>query len=159
MKITCLRANHFDRPLGCDLTNLSLSWIPDSDKATRAVRSRVRIAADPSFEQILHDSGEAPLDSLAYNPALFAEIRAAFEGRPAPFDPAEKRARAAAFAEELAALYASQLCGPAPLLGRLKELWGWLHRSFEAGDDGLRRIQRARTPAELLAAARDLAGR
>jgi len=93
------------------------------------------------------------------NPALFAEIRAAFEGRPAPFDPAEKRSRAAAFAEELAALYASQLCGPAPLLGRLKELWGWLHRSFEAGDDGLRLIQRARTPAELLAAARDLAGR
>ena len=70
MKITCLRANHFDRPLGCDLSNLSLSWIPDSDKAKNAVRSRVRIAADPAFQQILHDSGEAPLDSLAYNPAL-----------------------------------------------------------------------------------------
>ena len=90
------------------------------------------------------------------NPALFAEIRAAFEGRPAPFSPDGKRARAAAFAEELSALYAARLCGPAPLAGRLKELWGWLHASFESGDAGLRRIQRARTPEELAAAVRAL---
>ena len=41
---------------------------------------------------------------------------------------------------------------PAPLLGRLKELWGYLHRSFEEGDEGLRRIQRAPTPDALFAA-------
>ena len=70
MKITHLRANHFDRPLGCDLSNLSLSWIPESDKAAKAVWSRVRIAADAGFRQLLHDSGRAPLDSLAYAPAL-----------------------------------------------------------------------------------------
>ena len=70
MKITHLRANHFDRPLGCDLSNLSLSWIPESDKAAKAVWSRVRIAADSGFRQLLHDSGRAPLDSLAYAPAL-----------------------------------------------------------------------------------------
>ena len=70
MKITNLRANHFDRPLGCDLTNLSLSWVPESDKAKSAQWSRVRIAADPDFKKILHDSGEAALDSLSYCPAL-----------------------------------------------------------------------------------------
>ena len=70
MKLTSLRANHFDTPLGCDLTGLSLSWIPASDKAKKAVWSRVRIAADPDFKTVLHDSGQAPLDSLAYAPAL-----------------------------------------------------------------------------------------
>ena len=70
MKLTSLRANHFDTPLGCDLTGLSLSWIPASDKAKKAVWSRVRIAADPDFKTVLHDSGQAPLDSLAYAPGL-----------------------------------------------------------------------------------------
>ena len=70
MKITHLLANHFDRPLGCDLTGLALSWIPESDQAKRAVWSRVRIAADPDFKTVLHDSGRAPLDSLAYGPGL-----------------------------------------------------------------------------------------
>ena len=61
MKITNLRANHFDRPLGCDLTGLSLSWVPESDKAKSARWSRVRIAADPGFRKVLHDSGEAEI--------------------------------------------------------------------------------------------------
>ena len=90
------------------------------------------------------------------NPALFAEIRAAFEGRPPPFSGGEKRERIAAFADELAGLYAAASCGPAPLLGRLKELWGYLHASFETGCEGLRRIQRARTPDELFSAVRRL---
>ena len=33
-------------------------------------KSRVRIAADPDFRTVLHDSGRAPLDSLAYEPGL-----------------------------------------------------------------------------------------
>ena len=68
MTITKLRANHFDHPLGCDLTNLSLSWVPESDKAKKARLSRVRIALDPAFRIVLHDSGLAPLDSLSYEP-------------------------------------------------------------------------------------------
>ncbi len=39
--------------------------------------------------------------------------------------------------------YAAKLCGPAPLMGRLKELWSYLHASFENDDAGLRIIQRA----------------
>jgi len=55
--------------------------------------------------------------------------------------------------------YAAALCGPAPLLGRLKELWGYLHRSFEEGDDGLRRIQHAADPDALFSAVEALTGR
>ena len=121
----------------------------DVFSADDALRIRARF---PSLAGIMVGRG------ACMDPALFAEIRAAFEGRPAPFGAAEKRRLAAGFAEELSRVYAEQLCGPAPLLGRLKELWGWLHRSFEAGDDGLRRIQRSRTPDELADAVRRLVG-
>ena len=70
MKISKLRANHFERPLGCDLPDLALSWVPESGKAKKAAWSRVRVAADPDFGRVLHDSGRADLDSLAYNPGL-----------------------------------------------------------------------------------------
>ena len=70
MKIHSLRANHFSEPVGCDLADLSLSWIPESDKAARALWSRVEIASDPAFRHILSDSGEAQLDSLSYQPDL-----------------------------------------------------------------------------------------
>ena len=123
----------------------------NGDVRTPADALRIR-ARFPSLAGIMAGRGACA------DPALFAGIRAAFEGRPDPFSAEEKRARAAAFAEELSALYAAQLCGPAPLMGRLKELWGWLHASFEDGEDGLCRIQRARTPAELAAAVRVLAG-
>ena len=86
---------------------------------------------------------------LCADPSLAARIR----GAPPP-----PREAVAAFARDLAAEYASSLCGPAPLLGRLKELWGYLHRSFEDGDDGLRRIQRAATPDALFAAIERLTG-
>ena len=84
---------------------------------------------------------------LCAHPGLAAQIR----GAPPP-----SREAVAAFARDLAAEYASSLCGPAPLLGRLKELWGYLHRSFEDGDEGLRRIQRATTPDALFDAVESL---
>ena len=86
---------------------------------------------------------------LCAHPGLAAQIR----GAPPP-----SREAVAAFASDLAAEYAASLCGPAPLLGRLKELWGYLHRSFEEGDEGLRRIQRAPTPDALFAAIESLTG-
>ena len=86
---------------------------------------------------------------LCEHPGLAAQIR----GAPPP-----SRGAVAAFASDLAAEYAASLCGPAPLLGRLKELWGYLHRSFEEGDEGLRRIQRAPTPDALFAAIETLTG-
>ncbi len=78
---------------------------------------------------------------------------AAPESAPPPQPAAEHGKRAAAFARELAAEYAAELCGPAPLMGRLKELWGYLHCAFEGdGTAGLREIQRARNLDSMLSA-------
>ena len=52
--------------------------------------------------------------------------------------------------------YAAKLCGPAPLMGRLKELWSYLHASFESTDTGLRQIQRAPDLPFLLSAIESL---
>jgi len=114
----------------------------NGDVATPADAARV-LARFPSVAGIMVGRG------LCSNPGLAAEIKGA---PPAP------REAIAAFARDLAAEYASSLCGPAPLLGRLKEIWGYLHRSFEVGDDGLRRIQRAATPDALFAAIGELTG-
>lgn len=114
----------------------------NGDIASPADAARV-LARFPSLAGIMVGRG------LCARPGLAAEIRGS---PPAP------REAVAAFARELAAEYAAALCGPAPLLGRLKELWGYLHRSFEEGDDGLRRIQRAADPGALFAAAEALTG-
>ena len=114
----------------------------NGDVASPADAARV-LARFPSLAGIMVGRG------LCANPGLAAEIK----GAPPP-----SREAVAAFARDLAAEYASALCGPAPLLGRLKELWGYLHRSFEDGDGGLRRIQRAATPDALFAAVEALTG-
>lgn len=58
------------------------------------------------------------------------------------------RARVARFVSELYNLYRATLCGPAPVLGRMKELWGHLHDYFETGDVMLRAVQRSRSLEE-----------
>ncbi|MGN0843911.1 MAG: tRNA-dihydrouridine synthase [Kiritimatiellia bacterium] len=86
---------------------------------------------------------------LCQNPALAEEIAAAFVADasnlplPIPCHDAAFRARILHFAETLTVRYARKLYGPAPLIGRLKELWSYLHASFENDDAGLRKIQRA----------------
>lgn len=87
---------------------------------------------------------------LCRNPCLAEEILSG------PLPDEEKRRRAADFAEALEEIYAAQLCGPAPLMGRLKELWGYLHATFENGSEGLRRIQRATTLSQMKDAIRAL---
>ena len=114
----------------------------NGDIASPADAARV-LARFPSLAGIMVGRG------LCARPGLAAEIRGA---PPAPHE------AVAAFARELAAEYAAALCGPAPLLGRLKELWGYLHRSFEEGDDGLRRIQRAADPDALFSEVEALNG-
>jgi len=47
-----------------------------------------------------------------------------------------------AFHDELYARCREELFGPASILGRMKELWGYLHESCEGGTELLRRIQR-----------------
>lgn len=115
----------------------------------------VAIAARfPSISGIMIGRG------LCMRPWLAEEIAARLSGKPllpSPEREAENRARAFHFAEALAEQYSRQLFGPAPLLGRLKELWSYLHAAFEGGDEGLRRILRSTTPEALLAAVRSLA--
>ena len=53
-----------------------------------------------------------------------------------------------AFHDALYAEYRASLFGPAPVLGRMKELWGYLHVRFPDGENALRRIQRSRTLEE-----------
>ena len=114
----------------------------NGDVDSPAAAARV-LARFPTLAGIMVGRG------LCARPGLAAEIK----GAPPP-----PREAVAAFARDLAAEYAASLCGPAPLLGRLKELWGYLHRSFEEGDAGLRRVQRAATPAALFAAVEALTG-
>lgn len=88
----------------------------------------------------------------------FPSVRRWMLGRGAvadPFLPAALRARAAggrapaasvdtlmAFHATLFGHYRSTLCGPAPVLGRMKELWGMLQERCEQGEALLRRVQR-----------------
>ncbi len=44
----------------------------------------------------------------------------------------------------------SELCGPTPLLGRLKELWSYLHLRFTEGDQLWRRIRTCHHPDDYL---------
>ena len=52
-------------------------------------------------------------------------------------------ARIRDFHDALYARACRELFGPASILGRMKELWGYLHRSTPGGADGLRAIQRS----------------
>ena len=56
---------------------------------------------------------------------------------------AERRIKA--FLAELLDRYEAGLFGPSPVLGRMKEVWGYLHEQFEDGDELLRRVQQSRS--------------
>lgn len=81
MNITHLRANHHTEPIGYDLSDLSLSWIPESDTAQRARWSRIEIATDAAFKTLVADSGEAQLDSLSWQPDLALQPRTRYYWR------------------------------------------------------------------------------
>ena len=50
----------------------------------------------------------------------------------------------------------STLPGPAPLLGRMKELWLYMGKNFRGADRLIKQIRKARTPVEYQAAVRTL---
>lgn len=80
---------------------------------------------------------------LVADPFLPAAIRAADGGQPAQAvarPPTVEALRA--FHDALFARCRSELFGPASILGRMKELWGYLHERCEGGGELLRRIQR-----------------
>ena len=56
--------------------------------------------------------------------------------------------RLRAFLEDYTAQCEAELCGPAPLMGRLKELWSYLHTRFADGEKLWRQIRTCTRPAD-----------
>lgn len=75
MKVVRLQANHHENPLGYDLSDLSLSWVAESETAKKQKWARVRIATAPDMAEssIVHDSGVQEgdaINSLSYQPDI-----------------------------------------------------------------------------------------
>ena len=124
------------------LPMLPMPVVYNGDVRTLADYARI-VARFPGLAGVMLGRG------LVADPALAESIRAwekagRGEVRTPPRDPA----RIAAFAAELYATYRATLCGPAPVLGRMKELWGHLHAYFEDGPALLRAVQRSHTLAD-----------
>jgi len=56
MRIFAMKTNHVPHPLGFDLTTVTFSWKVDDTPSTRAFTTRVEIARDFLFSDVLHDS-------------------------------------------------------------------------------------------------------
>ncbi len=71
MKITRLKTNRIENPLGFALERLSFSWVVEESLDTAQTAAQFILALDPDFRRVLFDSGrEGRLDSVAYRPAL-----------------------------------------------------------------------------------------
>lgn len=70
MKMTAMRAQHAENPLGYQMNKPVLSWIVSESTGKDVKAARVRVAADAEMHHILHDSGEGVADSLAYSVPL-----------------------------------------------------------------------------------------
>jgi alpha-L-rhamnosidase len=71
MRITKLRTNHINNPLGFELTRLSLSWITETSHSKYQEAAQVFIALDEDFDQIVYDSGKRQdINSLAFSPEM-----------------------------------------------------------------------------------------
>ena len=73
MRITKLKTNHIENPLGFELDRLSLSWVTESGDSlsTSQTAARVEIAFDDCFKSICFDSEKKKeINSLAYTPEL-----------------------------------------------------------------------------------------
>lgn len=71
MRITKLRTNHINNPLGFELTRLSLSWITETSHSKYQEAAQVFIALDEDFDQIVYDSGKRQdINSLAFSPKM-----------------------------------------------------------------------------------------
>ena len=67
MKITRMRCNRIDSPLGFALDQPRLSWVLESERATKQFACQIKVALDPDFKEIAHDSGKREdIDSICY---------------------------------------------------------------------------------------------
>ena len=76
MNIYNLKTNHILNPIGFSLDALTLSWIIDAPFEEELQGTRVIIAFDENFEEVIHDSGmQADLDPLCYQPEIKLQPR------------------------------------------------------------------------------------
>ncbi len=69
MKVTGLRTNHFENPIGYVLSPLCFSWKVEEAKGKKTALAQVKIAADAQMKEILWDSTlRADLDSAGFLP-------------------------------------------------------------------------------------------
>jgi alpha-L-rhamnosidase len=76
MKIVRLRANHYKNPLGCDLINLSLSWVVEDTNAKKQESAEVIISkcADFTAEALVYESSSCKdADSRSFRPGIALE--------------------------------------------------------------------------------------
>ncbi len=85
----------------------------------------------------------------ATDPFLARTIRQAVEGGMEAAEAAEPTiGELRSFYDEIYARYREELYGPASLLGRMKELWGYLHERCEGGEKLVRRIRHSHKVAD-----------
>lgn len=76
MKITRLRTNHLENPIGYEIKPLCFSWTTEETKGTKTKAARVTIAADSAMTEIVWDSGlQAGLDSAGVQADFVPEER------------------------------------------------------------------------------------
>lgn len=78
MRITHLKTNHIENPLGFAIDRPTFSWIVEDTPDPVQTAARVLVSLDRDFEQIIFDSGKVDgsgIDSLAYRPPIRLEPR------------------------------------------------------------------------------------
>ena len=75
-KITKMRLNGIENPIGYDTNSLSFSWIVEGTTDKYQKSARLIISTDPTCDinntqQLIHDSGESPtISSIDYDPKI-----------------------------------------------------------------------------------------
>ncbi len=116
-------------------------------------------ALEACHHPVLYNGDIRTAEDHARLAAAFPSVAGWMLGRGAvadPFLPARIRGDCAppdldrlwAFLEAYAAASEAELCGPAPLLGRLKELWSYLWVRFRGGDRLWKAIRTCKHPVE-----------
>lgn len=71
MKISAMKTNHLQNPLGFEPDVPVFSWLVEDSLSPRAAHSRVEVALDADFSHLVFDSGEQQeIDFLQFSPEL-----------------------------------------------------------------------------------------
>jgi len=70
MRVYAMKTNHVENPLGFELSPVTFSWKVGGTQSAAATSSRVEIAKDEAFSEVLYDSGhDGGISNLAFTPA------------------------------------------------------------------------------------------